>query len=229
MTSSHLHPVQLLWLAALVCGCGSEPPEDPTRGAGSADRTFEALRDAHDQVHIEASIETYVRSCSDAAELLEQTEQGLRRPPEELPSSHNHRGYYLDGAYIRPSCNLGCDVVRCGSLSRTRPLSAVRHVLSGTDAAPGGAPVDPGFPCAPRDPESGDAGVGRDAGALASDREVDVFESVPLGPELVVRFEYYETDDCSGPAQTATVAVREDRTGEPDPVVQPTLVGERAR
>jgi len=122
-------------------------------------------------------------SCSGWWAVLEKPD-GARWVPlqDDRHPSSNNPGYFLDGEYIEPSFNLGCDVIGCDD----QPFSdliyaddAREYVKVGTMALPEDVSPAPGM-SPPDDP-------------------ADVIETRPFSGALRVRFTYSTERDCSEP------------------------------
>ncbi len=84
----------------------------------------------------------YIQTCSNAIVLEKDsagTWVGLR---DDRPPSSNNPGYLLDGQYVSPSRDLGCELVSCRPLAPEEPAgSAIEYVTTGSGLPPGDADV----------------------------------------------------------------------------------------
>jgi hypothetical protein len=140
-------------------------------------------------VDVAAGDEVHYRTCRDEARLEKRVGATWTRPQDDRPPSANNPGYFLDGKYMWPSFNLGCDYILCAAWDETFTRSVARaaeYVKVGTRDKPAYAPANAASP-------------------------VDVIESRPLSGELRVRITYSKDAECSASEQaTAPITVPQD-------------------
>jgi hypothetical protein len=93
-----------------------------------------------DAIYVTASAAQpiYIESCSQALRLEKRKADGSWGPllDQRFPSSSNP-GYYLDGLFIAPSMNNGCDVVACSRLSAPMFVArAEEYIRNGSKEPP---------------------------------------------------------------------------------------------
>ncbi len=103
--------------------------------------TFQARLDG-DQIVVDVlgGQSLHAQSCSGSTQVEKQTASGQWASlQDDRYPSFNNPGYYLDGVFVRPEFNLGCDVVGCDSLPLQIFLGYARqYVKTGEKPAPAG-------------------------------------------------------------------------------------------
>ena len=114
-------------------------------GASSTAPTFSARLDGTNViVEVTNSILAYYLTCNDAVVLQKLDAAGTWvRPTDDRPPSYNNPGYYLDGRYVAPSFNEGCNVTSCQNFgSRHFVAKAAEYVQTGlVETTVNGSPV----------------------------------------------------------------------------------------
>lgn len=112
-------------------GAGSFAPVPPRSGAGgglsagsgSVDVVGFSVRLDGGSVMLDVNnpLAAFYWTCRDAIVLqkLDVATGTWVRPIDQRPPSHNNPGYYLDGRFVPPSFNEGCDVLACQNFGST--------------------------------------------------------------------------------------------------------------
>lgn len=129
---------------------GRPVPPDLDGGAPVPPVGFKARVKAGGAVMLETfSIKPlYMLTCSSAFS-LEQPYAGSWVPlRDDRPPSYMNPGYFLDGVFVPPSFNEGCDVLTCRPLGPTVdvPLFALEYVQLGSISAPPGSGISGTIP-----------------------------------------------------------------------------------
>ena len=94
-------------------------------------------------------------------------------------------GYWLDGEFVYPSLDEGCDMVVCMPLSDNPSLDLIAYTVVGEEAPP----------------EALEAWLEEHGGWMELAASVAVVESVPITGELEVTLSFYESAECDGELQ----------------------------
>lgn len=122
------------------------------------------------------------QSCSDAFTLRKRSDGDWVPLRDDRHPSASNPGYYIDGTYVPPSHNLGCDVISCVPFEDTYEVGlAEEYVMTGSMAPP--------------------------AGAEAERDMVDVIETRTFHGELRVDVEYFAQGNCAGDAQRTALGL----------------------
>jgi len=130
-------------------------------------------------VHV-AGATIYDRSCSGGPGLDKQDGDAWVAPQDDRYPDWQNPGYYLDGVFVGPSSNEGCDVVQCSEIpAEVFVARALEYVKVGEQPAPADAPT--------------------------ATSPAPVIERRPLrGQKLRITFLYSRTERCDD-TQTATL------------------------
>ena len=125
-----------------------------------------------DKLAVERSNAFYFRICTNALRVAKQSGGAWVPLRDDRHPSFNNPGYYLDGHYVKPSHNEGCDVWACIRLEDGMTVAlAQEYVKTGTLAPPSGEDSDV--------------------------TPVDVVETQPFHGELRVEVQYSKSETCA--------------------------------
>jgi hypothetical protein len=170
-------------------GVDAKMPDGSQPDAALPDGTFSAGLGDDAMVIVEAHTDLQIMrlSCSGWDAVLEKRVAGDWQPlQDDRHPSWNNPGYFLDGEYVQPSFNLGCDVVyseRAFYGGQTQAGHAREYVKTGTRAL---------------SLEEEDAGT---FGEIEPDDPADVIETREFHGELRVRFKYSLLANCETPQE----------------------------
>lgn len=143
-------------------------------GDGKSDAALLSTRMVGDEVFVDAArVDLYYWTCMGEPTLQKQVGAEWVSLRDDRPPGWNSPGYFLDGQYLAPSMNLGCDYITCNAFGETHSIArAVEHVKVGTRAKPASAPANAPSP-------------------------VDMIERRPLSGALRARLTYSTSSDCA--------------------------------
>lgn len=146
-------PTLALSFALVALGCDDDPDPSPLDGATPDAALGDAATDGGDfalslfmrgdAIYLRATGgDVQYRSCSDAIRLEKRAGDTWVAPQDDRHPDSNNPGYYLDGVFIGPSSNLGCDAVTCSvGHDEVFVAQALEYVKTGEQPAPADAPT----------------------------------------------------------------------------------------
>ena len=166
-------------LLLLTVACDDVSKDDITI-AQSGDSVF---------VDIQHTSNKYIMTCSTPViQLAQMAEDGSTTPLETDVEAVGDRytGYWLDGEFVYPSLDEGCDVLMCVPIEENPTQILISYEVTG-EAAP---------------PDDLDTWLKENGGWMEAEEMVTVVESAPILDRVEVMFSYYEDAECMGDLQT---------------------------
>ena len=166
--------------ALLLLAACDKTTEDP----------IEAYQDGDELVvDIQAAPRMYTETCTTTVVQLAQIEADEARTPLETSVedvADRYAGYWLDGRFVYPATDEGCDMVMCIPVDDDPRRTLVAYTVAGED--------DP--------PDDLAAWIEENGGWMDPAESVSVVESAPISGAIEVTLSYFDNDTCSGALQT---------------------------
>ena len=143
-------------------------------------------------VDIQESPPMYVQSCMTPVLQLAQLEDdgsqsALVTDIEE--AGDRWEGYWLDGSFVYPSLDEGCDMVVCMPLTDNPRRALTAYTVIGEEAPPADL----------------EAWLEENAGWMEAPESVSVVESMPITGELEITLSFFASDTCDGDLQEVSM------------------------
>ena len=143
-------------------------------------------------VDIQEAPPMFVQSCmTPVLQLAQIEEDGTQSALTADVESAGDRweGYWLDGEFVYPSLDEGCDVVMCVPLDDNPSRALISYTVVGEEAPP----------------QDLEAWLEENGDWLEAAESVAVVESAPITGELEVTLSFYESGDCAGELQEVSL------------------------
>ena len=143
-------------------------------------------------VNIESAPAMFIETCmTPVVELAQVNDDGslseLETDVEDIADQYS--GYWLDGEFVYPSLDEGCDMVMCVQLESNPSERLISYAVTGEDVPP----------------DDLEAWLEENGGWMEVATSVSVVESVVITGDLEVSLSFYEEADCSGELQVLTL------------------------
>ena len=143
-------------------------------------------------VDIQEAPPMFIESCMNPVIQLAQIEEdeSLSALTTDVESAGDRwEGYWLDGEFVYPSPDEGCDVVMCVPLEDNPSRALIAYTVVGEEAPP----------------EDLEAWLEENGDWMEAAESVAVVESAPITGELEVTLSFYESGDCEGELQEVSL------------------------
>lgn len=143
-------------------------------------------------VDIQEAPPMFVQSCmTPVLQLAQLEDDGTLSALETDVESAGDRweGYWLDGVFVYPSLDEGCDMVVCMPLSDNPSLDLIAYTVVGDEAPP----------------EELEAWLEENGGWMEAAESVAVVESMPITGELEVTLSFHESGECDDELQQVSL------------------------
>ena len=142
-------------------------------------------------VDLQDAPELFVKTCTTPVlQLAQITADGGRTPlvtaAEDIVNRYD--GYWLDGRFVYPATDEGCDILMCTPLDDSPRLQLIAYTVTGDEAPP----------------DDLEAWIAQHGGRLEAAEAVPVVESMTISGAVEVTLSAFDNDTCSGVLQTLT-------------------------